>query len=373
MKKKISLDLTPLTSKNWGGIEWYIYNLTKILCKNNKNEYVGEICNFHRKNLSKIKTFNLTLKEKNFFPSRIFIKLQRFISYNFLMNTKSNIYCFFNFYTPPKIKGKVIVTIHDVVFAECPETCENPKPLSEYEDSIKKSDIILTVSESSKKGILKYFNADSNKIRIVSPGIYLEDYNKIYSKEQYNIVMEKYELPDKFILYLGTIEPRKNIDRLILAFEKYKTINNNNLKLIIAGKKGWKYEKIFETYQNSKYKEDIRFIDYINEEDKILLYKLAKLFIFPSLYEGFGMPVLEAMAAGTPVITSNVSSLPEVAGKGAILVNPYSVEEIAEGINKIINGNKEFIKNLVNQGKEQAKKYTWEKSAEKLEKIYEEL
>ena len=141
--------------------------------------------------------------------------------------------------------------------------------------------------------------------------------------------------------------------------------------MVIAGKKAWKYEKIFETYELSEYKKDIIFTDYVDEKDKIILYKMAKLFIFPSLYEGFGMPVLEAMASGTPVITSNNSSLPEVVGEAGILVNPDSVEEISEAIAKILDGEEDYVNDLIFKGKERAKNFTWEKSTKLLEDIYE--
>lgn len=372
MRRRISLELQSALG-NKTGIGWYTYNLTKELCKKNENTYIGEIFSFRKKDLNEMQIPNLLIVENRFFPYRLFDKLRKYINYNFLMKTHSDIYCFFNFHIPSKIKGKIIVVIHDVVFAEYPESCKKPKPLSAYIESIEKSDIIVTVSESSKRGILKYFKVNPDKIKIVPPGIYLEDYQKKYAEEELKLVKEKYKLSGKFILYLGTIEPRKNISNIILAFDKYKSLNNDNLKLVIAGRKGWKYEEIFEVYKNSKYKNDILFIDYVDEKDKIKLYKSAELFIFPSLYEGFGMPVLEAMAAGVPVITSNISSLPEVAGEGAILVNPNSVEEISKAMKKIIYGDKEFVEKMIKEGKKQAEKYTWEKSAEKLEQIYSKL
>ncbi|RGJ28889.1 glycosyltransferase family 1 protein [Fusobacterium varium] len=176
----------------------------------------------------------------------------------------------------------------------------------------------------------------------------------------------------KFVLYLGALEPRKNIPNIILGFSKYKEEKvDSDIKLVIAGKKAWQYENIFKTYELSKYKKDIIFTDYIDEKDKIILYKMAKLFIFPSLYEGFGMPVLEAMASGTPVITSNNSSLTEVVGEAGILVNPDSVEEISKAIAKILDGEEDYINDLIAKGKEQAKKFTWENSTKLLEDIYE--
>ena len=169
---------------------------------------------------------------------------------------------------------------------------------------------------------------------------------------------------------MGTIEPRKNIERIVKAFKRYKKEINDDLKLVIVGKKGWKYDNIMKLIESMG--TDIIITGYIDEEDKVPIYKLAQIFVFPSLYEGFGMPVLEAMAAGVPLITSNVSSLPEVAGDAAILVDPLSEDEIFEAYKKILSDEK-LKREMVQKGLEQAKKFEWKKSVEMLEKIYEEI
>lgn len=376
--KKICLDIQPLL-KVKTGIGTYTENLVKGLVTNGKNDYIGIIYTLLEKN-KKVPLVSFDYKECKFLPY-FYQKLDFFwkkipFSINSLINLDFDIYHSFDIRIPHKVKGKIIITIHDLIpflFPEYMNNIDKNKFLKYINNNVQRADLIITVSEYSKKEILKYLDTSKDKIRIVSPGINLDKYSKNYFEER-NKIKVKYNLSENFILFLGALEPKKNIINIIKGFERYKeNINDKEIKLVIAGGKGWKYEEIFTYYEKSKIKKEIIFLGYIDEEDKIPLYKLSKLFIFPSLYEGFGMPVLEAMAAGTPVITSNVSSLPEVAGKGAILINPYSVEEIAEGINKIINGDKEFIENLITQGKEQAKKYTWEKSVEKLEKIYEEL
>ena len=292
------------------------------------------------------------------------------IRHNLIFGTKSDIYHFFNFTIPKNVKGKVINTIYDTVFISAPETMGDRKELEEYKYGAQKSDLIITISESAKNDIIKNLGVTEDKIEIVHPGIDLENYSQKYEKEELERIRKKYNLPSEYILYLGTIEPRKNIERIIKAFIKYKKERKDNLKLILSGKKGWKYENIMELVKLRP--EDITFTEYVDEEDKIALYKMAELFVFPSLYEGFGIPVLEAMAARVPVVTSNVSSLPEVAGDAAILVDPLNEDEIFEAYKKIRNDSN-YREEMILKGYEQAKKYQWKYSAKKLEEIYDKI
>ena len=171
-------------------------------------------------------------------------------------------------------------------------------------------------------------------------------------------VKKKYNLPKKFILFLGTIEPRKNIIGIIKAF-----IKNQNFfpdyKLVIAGAKGWEYKPIMDMIQKQN---KVQYVGYVEAKDKPILYSLADLFVYSSLYEGFGFPVLEAMSVGTPVIASHRSSMPEVTEGSAYLVNPNNISEIAEGIKLLLTDQKaaEFLKA---KGRERARNFTWEKAA----------
>lgn len=373
--KKICLDLQPMLSQKTG-IGYYTENLVKNLYNGNKNKYTGVTFSFFRRKKNQRLIEGIRYKHYNFFPfySEKIRFISKFlpISTNFFLKENYDIYHSFNSNIPYKIKKNinVIITIHDLIPFLFPELCKGDK--KKYFDSlvekIKRVNIIITVSEYSKRDIIKYLKVDPQKIRIVSPGIELKDYERVKDNE-IKKVKEKYNLPKKFILFLGALEPKKNIVNIIKGFER---ANLKNIKLVIAGGKGWKYEEIFETYKNSPYKKNIQMLDYIAEEDKIALYKGAELFIFPSLYEGFGMPVLEAMASGIPVITSNISSLPEVAGEAAILVNPYDIVEIAKAIENVIKNDK-LKKEMIEKGLKQARKFTWENSVKKLEKIYSEL
>ena len=371
-RKKISLEIQWAVGPKTG-VGWYIFNIVKGLVQNNKNDYTGEFINFmNRHNVKEQINYNIKIKQNKLIPYKIYnILTQKLkISHNFLLGTKSDIYHFFNFTIPKNIKGKVIVTIYDTVFFSAPETMGDMKAISEYKYAAERSDLILTISESAKSDIIKHFNVDEKKIEIVTPGIDLEKYLHNYTDIELENVRKKYKLPENYILYLGTIEPRKNIERTIKAFIKYKKEVKDDLKFVIVGGKGWKYDNIMKLIESMG--TDIILTGYIDEEDKIPIYKLAQLFAFPSLYEGFGMPVLEAMAAGVPVVTSNVSSLPEVAGDAAILVNPLNEDEIFEAYKKILSDKKLQLE-MIEKGLEQAKKFEWKESAKVLEQIYEKM
>lgn len=182
-------------------------------------------------------------------------------------------------------------------------------------------------------------------------------------------IKEKYNISSDFILFVGTIQPRKNLQRLIEAFSK---ISKKNIILVIVGKKGWQYEEILEAPQNFGVSDRVKFLDFVPDEDLTALYKEAACFVLPSLYEGFGLPILEAMKYGCPVITSNVSSMPEASGDAALYVNPEDVDDIADKIEKLISDEK-LRSDLVERGYKQIKKFSWEKTAkqtlEALEKV----
>ncbi|MZK52795.1 glycosyltransferase family 4 protein [Clostridium beijerinckii] len=378
---KISLELQPCL-KNKSGIGIYAYEISKRLQKYSDITLYGDIFNFiNRNNIEKdIDGLNFNKNIFSLFPYGVYRRMWNYVPvrYNWLFNDKSNIYHFFNFIVPPRIKGKVITTIHDMTYELYPETMDkkNLKRIkSDIQYSVNRADKIVTVSESSKRDIIKFLNVDEAKIEIVYNGVEYHKFNKSYSEDEKSKIRVKYNLQDNYILYMGTLEPRKNIESIIEAFSLFKkedTMSNQNTKLVIAGKKGWLFENIFNLVNKLSLKDEVIFTDYIEEEDKSLIYNMASLFVFPSLYEGFGIPVLEAMASSVPVITSNVSSLPEVAGDAAILVEPKDIKSIAEYMGKVLV-DKELRNNLIKKGHEQAKKFTWESSAKKLVNIYRDL
>ena len=201
-----------------------------------------------------------------------------------------------------------------------------------------------------------------------------------YDKEKFNTgisstdvrqVQSKYALGQNYILFLSTLKPSKNIEGLI---EAYASISNNrrDIRLIIAGKKGWLYGPIFEKIKLLNLEKEVIFTDYVAEEDLPYFYNLADVFVLASLYEGFGLPIIEAMACGCPVVTSNKSSMPEIAGDAALLVDALKIEEIAAAIERIIT-EPELRATLVKRGFEQVKKFSWKTTAEKTIEIYKNL
>jgi glycosyltransferase involved in cell wall biosynthesis len=279
---------------------------------------------------------------------------------------------------PISKKAKIVATFHDLSFEKYGNFFSarqkfwhnfvNPAALAN------RADAIIAVSESTKRDIIETYGIEQDKIKVIYSGI--APVSRI-SREASSIleIRKKYHLPEKYILYLGTIEPRKNIIGLIKAFELFNTkyqIPNTKYQLMIAGSKGWLYKDIFSAARRSSAKNDIIFTDFIEDEDKKYLYGAASLFVYPSFYEGFGFPPLEAMAAGTPVITSDCSSLPEVAGGAAIMVNPYNIGQLARAIKEVL-ANDELQKKMIKKGYEQAEKFSWEKCARETLAVFENL
>lgn len=378
---KISLDLEPCFN-NHSGIGVNTYNIAKHLEKIKEIELHGEIFNFLGKNsLDKnYRELDIKVNTCKIFPYGVYRRLWNVlpVKYNTLLNSHSDIYHFFDYIVPPNIEGKVITTIHDMTYVLYPDMVEQKtmnriKKGIEY--SINRADKIITVSESSKNDIAKLLNVDKSKIEVVYNGVEYELFCKYYSKEEELEVKRKYNLPEKYILYMGTLEPRKNIKSIISAFSIF-ILNNrsysDDIKLVIAGKKGWLYESIFDLVKELRLEDKVIFTDYVDEIDKPLIYNMASLFVFPSIYEGFGIPVLEAMASSVPVITSTSSSLPEIAGDAAIRVEPKDVDSIAKAMKQILE-DEVLRKAMVEKGHIQARKFTWQSSVEKLVSIYKDL
>jgi len=266
-------------------------------------------------------------------------------------------------WTQPRTKAKKITTIHDLTPVLFPNyhdqlVVENFKRnLQLIEKNI---DMVAVDSRATKDDLENNSSINRQKITVIYPSV-----NSIFcqkSKESIDNVKKKYKLEKPYILSVGTKEPRKNIKRLIEAFV---SLGRSDIELVLVGKHGWG-EKIVEMGNQ------IRELGFVDDEDLSILYSGAEAFVYPSLYEGFGFPVLEAMACGCSVITSNISSLPEVAGEAALLVYPKETKEIANAINTLLNDDK-LRQKLVKNGLEQAKKFSWEKTAKEMLKIYQSL
>ena len=231
-----------------------------------------------------------------------------------------------------------------------------------------RADHFLAISEFTKSEMVELWKLPEEKIDIV-PCACSDTLRREEDPKRLQAVREKYQLPEQFVLFVGNSNPRKNLERLIRAFDLAKGEKGFCHQLVIAGEQGWKFDRQ-KAVKDTKHPEAIRFIGFVPDEDMAALYSSASLFVFPTLYEGFGIPVLEAQVCGVPVLTSRCTSLPEVGGEGAWYVDPYSEDEIAEGIGKLLT-EPELAVELVKRGRENVRRFSWEDSAKQLEEIIE--
>jgi len=268
---------------------------------------------------------------------------------------------------------KTVVTLHDLVFEYFPE--HRGDKLSQYylnrtKLAIEKSKKIIAVSESTKNDLIKNLNVNPDKIGVIYEGVN-KNFHPIEDKTLLDKKISKYLATRKYILSVGTLEPRKNLVKLVKAYALLPNPIKRKYKLVLTGKQGWNNSELEKTISNLNLKDKILKTGYIPDEDLPYLYAGASVFVYPSLYEGFGLPPLEAMACGVPVVTSNISSLPEVVGEAGLKVNPYKEEEIALAIKKILVWEK-LATSLRQKSLERAKVFSWEKTARETVKIYKE-
>ena len=371
----ITIDIRCLMQPNYSGVAEYTFNLLANLFKVDKQNQYRLFYNSAKNiqaNLPNFKQANVKYFGFNY-PNKLFNLGLKFLKYPKMDGLIPQTDIFFmpnlNFLSLTN-KPRKCLTVHDLSFELYPQFFSlkrrlwhkiiNPKKI------IDSFDKIITVSENTKNDLLELYQIPPKKIRVIYSGLDHE----LFQPQDKNLpefaqIVDRYQLPEKFILFLGTLEPRKNITGLIEAFNLFK--NNypqfTDLHLVIAGEKGWNYKKIFDLAQNSPFTKQIFYLDYINRQDKPFLYNLAELFIFPSFYEGFGFPALEAQACGLPVIASSNSSFPEILGDSAFLVKPDQLEEIALAINQILT-NSTLKQNLINKGLENVKRFSWQTCAQ---------
>ncbi len=281
-----------------------------------------------------------------------------------------------NFVLPARVKGtKYFVSVYDLAAWRFPDTIERSNAVRLYlrtESACKRADGIIAISQATADDITEIFGIKADDINVCYCGgsVKTSGNNTVGDeigsdrKAVKGNINACLQFEEEYFLFVSTIEPRKNVLSIIQTFEKYKERSGSTIKLVLAGKRGWNCDDIYEAAESSTYKEDIVMPGYITEEDKRYLYQNAKLFLFPSLYEGFGIPVLEAMEYGLPVITSRVSSLPEVGGDAVLYVDdPFDIDGIAENIDKICSMSMEEAEELSKKMELQVKKFSWDNTA----------
>lgn len=369
MKPKIIIDsillLSPLT-----GIGRYTYEISKHIKQNDDFEtsfFYGYISKklLAPSDKSDIKSLKFLLT-KNQYIKKIARKILMFSSRIF--SSTYDIYWQPSFIPNDGIKAKKIVTsVHDFSFILHKEY--HPEERIEYFEkyflkNIIKCDMIITGSEFSKKEILNRLSFTTNQVKVIYHGV-----NHNLFKVLNNISVD-FKLPKKFIFSVGSIEPRKNLVGLLKAYNHLNKEFKKEYKLVLAGFKGWENKEIMELIEQSK--ENIHYLGFISDDELAKVYNLASCFVFPSFYEGFGLPVLEAMACGAPVVCSNTTSLPEVGGDAVIYCNPHDIYDIKEKMKMVLN-DKNIQQKMIEKGLKRVKQFTWEKSAYQHIEIFKSL
>ncbi len=278
-------------------------------------------------------------------------------------------------FTLPPAMMPCVLTVHDLSFLRYPQGA-HPPLLSwlckAVPRSVRRARHILADSHNTRNDLIELMHVPPECITVLGVGVE-GHFRRVQDPTRLNTVRQRYQLPERFVLGVSTLEPRKNFTGLIAAFNILAARPTHaDLHLVIAGGKGWNYEPIFAAAESSPFRERIHFVGFVRDEDMPALYSLASAFVFPSHYEGFGIPVLEAMACGTPVVCANNSSLPEIAGDAALLVNSASPEEIAEATDRILL-DPDLRRDLVRRGYAQTSRFTWESAAQRLLEVYEAL
>ncbi len=355
-------------AQDLNGIGNYIYNLIREFNEINSNNTSFYLINSHRNIYSSnyeiiINNPFPVLKTYSWYPFMALKLRSRSLD---IIHNPSQVPTFF------KLKQKYVITVHDLTPFLTPSESKIGRPLVYkllFSKTIKSADKIITDSNSTKRDLMSYFSVPEKKIKVIL--LAADKKFKPLDDEELTRVRQRHNLNFPFILYVGTLESRKNIPALIKAFYKFKKMGLP-YKLVIGGKKGWKYKDIFETIDKLNLQKDVLFTGYVLGEDLPALYNAADLLVYPSIYEGFGLPPLEAMACGTPVITSNTSSLPEVVGDAGIMVDPYDVEGLADAIHEVLT-NDGLREDMIKKGLERAKMFSWERCARETIKVYEEI
>jgi len=279
-----------------------------------------------------------------------------------------------SFTLPPSFTPSLL-TVHDLSFLRYPQGA-HPGLLAwltkAVPRSLRRARHVLADSESTRTDLIDLMQVAADRITVIGAGVE-NRFQPVTEPETLARVQARYRLPNRFILSVSTLEPRKNLTGLIAAFNQMASSGTlssmADLHLVIAGGKGWLYDDIFAAAETSPLRERIHFAGYVADDDLPALYSLAALFAFPSHYEGFGIPVLESMACGTPVVCANNSSLPEIAGDAALLIEATDTEALADAMHQLVIDTS-LHEGLIQRGYEQARKFEWEEAARRLLDVY---
>jgi glycosyltransferase involved in cell wall biosynthesis len=278
-----------------------------------------------------------------------------------------------DFIPPHRPSCKSVITVHDLAFLLYPHflTKESARYYGHIDDAVRWTDHIIAVSESTKRDTVDHLGVPEDKITVVH-----EAANPIFRpvsrEEAWQQVRNRHGIEDRFILFVSTIEPRKNVPTLMRALWQLVECYKKDVQLVVAGGKGWLYEDAFAVVDELQLDSRVHFVGRVSSEDLLYLYNAAQLLAHPAFYEGFGLPPLEAMACGLPVIASNVASLPEVVGDAGLLIDPHDVDELTVGMWRVLT-DEELRREMIEKGLRQAARFSWDRAAAETLEIYRQV
>jgi len=366
---KIGIDIRKLRDY---GIGTYIENLINQFSRlDSENQYILFCRPQDRENLPPLRgNFHPVVDRSTNYSLREHFSLPRKAK-----RLKLDLYFSPHYVLPLLTPCRAIVTIHDVIHLLFPENLPH-KGAYYYARfiigrALTKAERVITVSHHSKADIQRLFPGYASRIEVIHNSIDPHFFHQPREEELLR-VKGRFQIDYPFILFVGNLKPHKNLTNLLKAFSLLRDRQQRGLKLVIMGAERDKSPQITETLDRLSLRQEVRFLGYVNKEELCCLYHLAELLAFPSFYEGFGLPPLEAMACGTPVLASHLSSLPEVLGDAALMVNPHQVEEIAEGMQQLIE-NHHLREEFIRRGAQQIKRYSWEEAARRYLALFAQI
>jgi glycosyltransferase involved in cell wall biosynthesis len=361
---KVGIDVSPIVYGT--GVSIYTQNLVENLLQIDKENDYRLFFSSLRQKFPGLKADGYELRAKKLPPTLLDILWNKLhiIPVETFVGDVDVFHCS-DWTQPPARNTKLVTTVHDLSFLHRPDTV-HPKVLAAQKRRLKwvenEADAVIAVSEATKKEIVQLLDIPEDKITVIYEGVPRDVGNFQFSNFQFSKIKKKFKIENRYIMAVGSQAPRKNIENLIKAFQllatRYQLPTTN---LVIAGR--------YETEKNLP--DGVITTGFLDRKELLALIKKAAVFVYPSLYEGFGLPILEAFSLETPVVTSNCSSMAEVGGDAVVLVEPESVDSIAEGINKVLKS-KNLQKDLIAKGKTRLNDFSWQKTAQKTLEVYKQ-
>lgn len=373
---RIGINALQLTARN-SGVGQYINNMISSLLSFSTDQFVIYF-SCGNKRTEWLALQNVVLRETPYYKEQVILRNLYELFYFGLEIRKDNLSLLWSPDTkvPLQIPANIpfVVTVHDLAIFREPGTYLYSRVMywrKLFKHAIHKASCVVAISHTTRNDLIELMNVSPEKIKVIYNGVnpcfrIIDDIDFL---EQ---ISQRYSLPRNFLLFVGLFSPRKNIAGILRAFSILKNRYQIPHRLVMVGEKGWLYRNDLRLVRLLGLEEEVSFTGYVDNKDLPAVYNLADVFVFPSLYEGFGLPVLEAMACGIPVVTSNVSALPEVAGQAGILVDPHNPEEIASGVYRLLSDRK-LSSELVRAGLERSRQFTWKNAARELLKVFHEL